>query len=178
MKQLTCVCAIVVLGLVAITTVHVSAADGEHSVTGAAKCLFGAGADLGPVALEGIMMGTGVYIEADGSASGTFHAVFREARWGTRGRSRWRGTSARARSRPTVARPSAAPPRSTGGRNAASAERRVHRHCGSGRCGAEDRLNNVAGRPTHRRCRHHRVEGTVAWLLVTVGMGRQGPGCK
>ena len=75
MKQLTCVCAIVVLGLVAITTVHVSAADGEHSVTGAAKCLFGAGAELGPVALEGIMMGTGVYIEADGSASGTFHAV-------------------------------------------------------------------------------------------------------
>src|SRR5688572_28961429 len=75
MKQLTCVCAIVVLGLVAITTVHVSAADGEHSVTGAAKCLFGAGAELGPVALEGIMMGTGVYIEPDGSASGTFHAV-------------------------------------------------------------------------------------------------------
>ena len=75
MKQLTCVCAIVVLGLVAITTVHVSAADSEHSVTGAAKCLFGAGAELGPVALEGIMMGTGVYIEPDGSASGTFHAV-------------------------------------------------------------------------------------------------------
>jgi hypothetical protein len=44
-------------------------------VTGAAKGLFGAGAALGPVALQGVELGTGVFIEADGSASGTFHAV-------------------------------------------------------------------------------------------------------
>ena len=74
MKRLTCVLPIL-LGLVAITTAPVIADSDERSVTGAATGLFGAGAELGPVALEGIMMGTGVYIEADGSASGTFHAV-------------------------------------------------------------------------------------------------------
>src|SRR5687768_4112086 len=73
MKHLTCVRAIV-LGVIAITAVPVSA-DGERSVTGAATCLFPAGAELGAVALQGIVMGTGVFIEADGSASGTFHAV-------------------------------------------------------------------------------------------------------
>jgi len=73
MKHLTCVRAIV-LGLVAITAAPVNA-DGEHSVTGAATCLFPAGAELGAVALEGMQIGTGVFIEPDGSASGTFHAV-------------------------------------------------------------------------------------------------------
>src|SRR5687768_11875840 len=73
MKHLTCVRAIV-LGVIAITAVPVSA-DGERSVTGAATCLFPAGAELGAVALQGIEIGTGVFLEADGSASGTFHAV-------------------------------------------------------------------------------------------------------
>lgn len=75
MKQLTCLRAIV-LGLVAVTTAPVSA-DGERSVTGAATTLFAAGAELGAVALDGMQIGTGVFIEADGSASGTFHAVLR-----------------------------------------------------------------------------------------------------
>ena len=74
MKRLTCVLPIL-LGLVAITTAPVIAGNDERSVTGAATGLFGAGAALGPVALHGIEMGTGVFIEADGSASGTFHAV-------------------------------------------------------------------------------------------------------
>ena len=73
MKHLTCVRAIV-LGLVAITAAPVSA-DGEHSVTAAATFLFPVGAELGAVALQGIEIGTGVFLEADGSASGTFHAV-------------------------------------------------------------------------------------------------------
>lgn len=73
MKRLTCVRAIV-LGL-AITMAPVSADSDEHSVTGAATGVFAAGAELGPVALQGIVIGTGVFIEADGSASGTFHAV-------------------------------------------------------------------------------------------------------
>jgi hypothetical protein len=73
MKRLTCVRAIV-LGL-AIMTAPVSADSNERSVTGAATGLFPVGAELGPVALQGIEMGTGVFIEADGSASGTFHAV-------------------------------------------------------------------------------------------------------
>ena len=73
MKPLTCVRAIV-LGLVALTTAPVMA-DGERSVTAAATGLFPVGAELGAVALEGIQIGTGVFIEADGSASGTCHAV-------------------------------------------------------------------------------------------------------
>ena len=76
MKRLTCVLPIL-LGLVAITTAPVIADSDERSVTGAATGLFGAGAALGPVALQGVELGTGVFIEADGSASGTFHAVLR-----------------------------------------------------------------------------------------------------
>jgi len=74
MKRLSCVLPIL-LGLVAITTGPVMADGDERSVTGAAKGLFAAGAELGAVALQGIEIGTGVFIEADGSASGTFHAA-------------------------------------------------------------------------------------------------------
>ena len=72
MKRLTCVFAIV---LVAITTAPVTADSDARSVSGAGKGLFGAGAALGAVALQGVELGTGVFIEADGSASGTFHAT-------------------------------------------------------------------------------------------------------
>jgi hypothetical protein len=74
MKRFTCVLPIL-LGLVAITTAPVNAVSDEHSVTAAANGLFAAGAELGAVALQGIELGTGVFIEADGSASGTFHAA-------------------------------------------------------------------------------------------------------
>jgi hypothetical protein len=74
MKRLTCVFAIV-LGLAATAPVPVLADSDGSSVTGAAKGLFGAGAALGAVDLQGLELGTGVFIEADGSASGTFHAV-------------------------------------------------------------------------------------------------------
>src|SRR3954468_20288345 len=74
MKRLTCVLPIL-LGLVAITTAPVIADSDERSVTGAATGLFGTGAALGAVALQGVELGTGVFIEADGSASGTFHAT-------------------------------------------------------------------------------------------------------
>ena len=60
---------------VAITTAPVIADSDERSVTGAGKGVFGDGAALGAVALQGVELGTGVFIEADGSASGTFHAV-------------------------------------------------------------------------------------------------------
>lgn len=73
MKRPTCVRAIV-LGL-ALATAPVGADGDERSVTAAATGVFDAGAELGAVALQGIVMGTGVFIEADGSASGTFHAV-------------------------------------------------------------------------------------------------------
>ena len=76
MNRLTCVLPIL-LGLVAITTAPIGADSDERSVTGAATGVFAAGAELGPVALQGLEIGTGVFIEANGSASGTFHAVLR-----------------------------------------------------------------------------------------------------
>jgi hypothetical protein len=75
MKRFTYICAIV-LGL-AITTAPIAADGDDHSVTAAATGLFAAGAELGPVALEGLEIATGVFIEVDGSASGTFHAALR-----------------------------------------------------------------------------------------------------
>jgi len=74
MKRLICVLAIL-LGLVAITMAPVMADGGERSVTGAATGHFAAGAELGPVTLQEIEIGTGVFIEVDGTAAGTFHAV-------------------------------------------------------------------------------------------------------
>jgi len=73
MKRLTYVRAIV-LGL-ALTTAPVGADSDDRSVTAAASGIFAAGAQLGPVALQGVQIGTGVFIEADGTASGTFHAT-------------------------------------------------------------------------------------------------------
>jgi hypothetical protein len=64
----------IILGLL-ITAAPVGANSDDGSVTAAASGLFAAGAELGPVALQGLQITTGVLIEADGSASGTFHAV-------------------------------------------------------------------------------------------------------
>jgi len=80
MKRL-CVFAIV-LGL-AITTAPVGAQSDDHSVTAAATGVFGAGAELGPVALAGVQIATGVFIEADGTASGTFHALLQGSTLGS-----------------------------------------------------------------------------------------------
>src|SRR5688572_8976326 len=65
----------IVLGLVAMTSGDARADNDARSVTGAVRGLFAAGAELGPVSLQSVQIGTGVFIEADGSASGTFHAV-------------------------------------------------------------------------------------------------------
>ena len=74
MKRLTCIFAIV-LGLATFTTASVVGYSNAASVTAAGTGLFETGATLGGVALQGVRLGTGVFIEADGSASGTFHAV-------------------------------------------------------------------------------------------------------
>jgi hypothetical protein len=77
MKRMMCVLSIVV-GLMPLAPAPVVAVgEDARSVTGAAAGLFGAGATLGAVAIESVELGTGVFIEADGSASGTFHAVLR-----------------------------------------------------------------------------------------------------
>lgn len=80
MKRLR-VCAIV-LGL-AITAAPVGAQSNDHSVTAAASGDFAAGAELGPVALAGMEIATGVFIEPDGTASGTFHAVLQGSTLGS-----------------------------------------------------------------------------------------------
>ena len=74
MKRLTCIFAIV-LALATLTTPSVVGYSNAGSVTAAGTGLFETGAALGGVALQGVQLGTGVFIEADGSASGTFHAV-------------------------------------------------------------------------------------------------------
>ena len=74
MKRLTCILAIV-LAVAAIAPARVTADSDARSVTAAATATFAAGAALGAVALNGVEIGTGVFIEADGSASGTFHAT-------------------------------------------------------------------------------------------------------
>ena len=74
MKRLTGLFAVVLL-VAAIAPVRVAADADTHSLTGAAKGAFAPGATLGVVALNGIELGTGAFIEADGSASGTFHAT-------------------------------------------------------------------------------------------------------
>ena len=74
MTRLTWVLSIV-LGFVVITTGDVRADSDARSVTAAAHGRFAAGAELGAASLTSIQIGTGVFIEADGSASGTFHAV-------------------------------------------------------------------------------------------------------
>jgi hypothetical protein len=62
-------------GLAAIATTGLSAEGDARSVTGAGKGTFATEATLGAVVLSGVELGTGVFIEADGSASGTFHAA-------------------------------------------------------------------------------------------------------
>ncbi len=74
MKRLTCVCA-VILSLSAFASARITGYSDARSVTGAGKGTFATAAALGAVALQGVELGTGVLIESDGSASGTFHAV-------------------------------------------------------------------------------------------------------
>lgn len=74
MKRFICICA-VALGITAIAAARIQAGSDSRSVTAAGSAAFGAGAAIGAVALQGVELGTGVFIEPDGSASGTFHAV-------------------------------------------------------------------------------------------------------
>jgi len=73
MKRLTCVLAIV-FGVVALATTPV-VADTEGTVTAATAGLFAGSAALAGVSLDGLEVGTGVFISSDGSATGEFHAV-------------------------------------------------------------------------------------------------------
>lgn len=72
----------VALVAVAVAASPVIAQSTGRSVAGAASGSFPSGAALGALSVSGLQLGTGVLIEADGSAAGTFHAVLHAA--GTR----------------------------------------------------------------------------------------------
>jgi hypothetical protein len=74
MKRLICLC-VIVLGAVPLAPTQVIAEAEPSSVTGAAEGLFGAGAAMAGVKLDGLQLGTGVFINANGVAAGAFHAV-------------------------------------------------------------------------------------------------------
>jgi hypothetical protein len=74
MKRLTCILAIV-LGTVGIATPLGIPEIEDVTVTGTTDGIFPVGSALGPVMLDSLELGTGVIIDADGSASGVFHAV-------------------------------------------------------------------------------------------------------
>ena len=76
MKHWICTILIVfgVVGL-AFDPTRVVAGTGGGTLTGAANGPFASGATLGTVALESVDVGTGVFVEPDGTASGVFHAV-------------------------------------------------------------------------------------------------------
>src|SRR5437762_6675284 len=76
MKRLIGVTLLVLLfAVVGLTPKGSLAGNGSGSVTGAAHGLFTDGAALGTVALESLDIGTGVFVEPDGSADGVFQAV-------------------------------------------------------------------------------------------------------
>src|SRR6266446_1956998 len=74
MKRLTCVLAMV-LGVVALAATPVVADNEVGTVTGAIAGVFAGSAALAGVSLDGLEVGTGVFISSDGSATGEFHAV-------------------------------------------------------------------------------------------------------
>lgn len=74
MKRLTCVLAIV-FGVVALATTPVVADTEVGTVTAAAAALLTGGPVLAGVSLDGMEVGTGVFIDSNGSATGQFHAV-------------------------------------------------------------------------------------------------------
>jgi hypothetical protein len=76
MKKIICTMSLIV-GLVAAVWAPTpgTAACDCGTVTGAARATFAAGATYGSVALKTLELGTGVFIEPDGTANGVYSAV-------------------------------------------------------------------------------------------------------
>ena len=70
---------LIVLGMVAMgfAPTPTTAATEGGTITGTAQGVFPAGTALGPVALDGLQLGTGVIIDPDNTAVGSFHVVLR-----------------------------------------------------------------------------------------------------
>ena len=76
MKRITCIMLLVV-GFVAVVCgpARTTATNESVTVTGAALATFAQGATLGSIAVKSLELGTGVFIEPDGTASGVYSAV-------------------------------------------------------------------------------------------------------
>lgn len=76
MKKLVCV-TLIVFGMAAFVfaPTPTTAATEGGAITGTADGIFPAGSILGTVTLDGLQLGTGVIVEPDNSAVGTFHVV-------------------------------------------------------------------------------------------------------
>jgi hypothetical protein len=76
MKSLVCA-TLIVFGMAAFVFAPspTTAATEGGAITGTAQGIFPAGSTLGPVTLDGLQLGTGVIVEPDSSAVGTFHVV-------------------------------------------------------------------------------------------------------
>jgi hypothetical protein len=68
---------LIIFGMAAIVfaPAPTTAATEGGAITGTAQGIFPAGSALGPVTLDGLQLGTGVIVEPDSSAVGTFHVV-------------------------------------------------------------------------------------------------------
>ena len=76
MKKLICLTFMIAgLATVAMVPRASTASANEGSVTGIGSGSFPEGATLGPVEVTGFELATGLFTEADGSASGVFHVV-------------------------------------------------------------------------------------------------------
>jgi hypothetical protein len=65
----------IALAVIAVTPAFVTAQSEGRSVAGAASGALPSGATVGVIPVSSLDLGTGVLIEADGSAAGVFHAV-------------------------------------------------------------------------------------------------------
>jgi hypothetical protein len=75
MKQITCTILIVLALCVLLVPSAKTTTVGERNVVGAARATFGQTAMLGTCIVKNVELGTGVFIEPDGSASGVYSAV-------------------------------------------------------------------------------------------------------
>ena len=75
MKQISCTILIVLAVCVLLVPSARTTTVGERNLVGAARATFGQTAMLGTCLVKNVEVGTGVFIEPDGSASGVYSAV-------------------------------------------------------------------------------------------------------
>lgn len=103
MKQISCTTLIIFAICVLFAPIAKTTTVDERNVTGAARATFGQVATLGTCVVKSLELGTGVFIEPDGSASGVYSAVLTgKSLLGSRSKSRLKGMSCKVKSCLTV----------------------------------------------------------------------------